>query len=298
MAASVDESRILRYAAFTADGAGGNPAGVVLDAQDLDDDTRLALAARVGYSETAFVDAPFAEGAYRIRYFSPQAEVDFCGHATVAAAVALAERGVSGALTLEPRPGSITVTTSRSLFGVTAALTSVPTRTRPAEPAELAAALAAFGWSASELDPRYPTHVAYAGNDHLVLTVRDRATLAAMTYDFEALAALMAERGWTTVHVVWAESATVFHARDPFPPGGVVEDPATGAAAAAFGGYLRATGLVSLPARVQVRQGEDMGRPSLLIVDIAAGDDRVRVTGSAAPITGEAEPPVADRPGN
>lgn len=72
-----------------------------------------------------------------------------------------------------------------------------------------------------------------------------------------------------------------FHARDPFPVGGVVEDPATGAAAAAFGGYLRCLGLVDQPTRVRIRQGEDMGRPSRLLVDVAPDDPRVRVTGQA-----------------
>ena len=57
----------------------------------------------------------------------------------------------------------------------------------------------------------------------------------------------MAERGWTTTDLLWRESATVFHARNPFPPGGVREDPATGAAAAAFGGYVRELGLVERP---------------------------------------------------
>ena len=68
--------------------------------------------------------------------------------------------------------------------------------------------------------------------------MRERSLLAALDYDFPMLGALMAQRAWTTVHLVWAESRTLFHARDPFPPGGVIEDPATGAAAAAFGGYL------------------------------------------------------------
>jgi PhzF family phenazine biosynthesis protein len=76
----------------------------------------------------------------------------------------------------------------------------------------------------------------------------------------------------------------MFHARDPFPPGGVVEDPATGAAAAAFGGYLRDLGLVELPARITVLQGADMGRPSRLVVDVTADDRRARVTGTAVPI--------------
>jgi predicted PhzF superfamily epimerase YddE/YHI9 len=63
-----------------------------------------------------------------------------------------------------------------------------------------------------------------------------------------------------------------------------VEDAATGAAAAAFGGYLRTLGLVELPARVTIRQGEDMGHPSNLLVDVSADDDRIAVTGTAAPI--------------
>ncbi|HEU5007363.1 MAG TPA: PhzF family phenazine biosynthesis isomerase [Jatrophihabitantaceae bacterium] len=278
------EGRILRYAAFTDGGVGGNPAGVVLDADDLDDATRLAIAAHVGYSETAYIDTPHSDGSYRVRYFSPLAEVDFCGHATIAATVALAERGASGELVFDTRPGPIEVGTTRTVDGGQAAtLTSVAPRTRPADADELRRALAAFGWAADDLDPRYPSHVAYAGNDHLVLALRERAALAALDYEFEALGVLMVERSWTTVHVVWAQERTVFHARDPFPPGGVVEDPATGAAAAAFGGYLRALGLVDVPGEVTVLQGADMGRPSRLTVGIPA-EGGIRVTGTAAPV--------------
>jgi len=280
--------RVLRYSAFTAplpsDEPGGNPAGVVLDADDLDDAQRQEIAAAVGYSETAFVERAGPDGTRRVRYFSPQAEVDFCGHATVAAAVALADAGVGGPLAFVINAGRVDVSTAAGPEGNSATLTSVATRTRPADPAELAAALAALHWTPADLDPRYPPHVAYAGNDHLVLAVRERATLAALNYDYPALAALMDERGWTTVHLVWAQTPTSFAARDPFPPGGVVEDPATGAAAAAFGGYLRELGLVPLPARVTIDQGVDMGRPSRLLVDVAADDPRVRVTGLARPI--------------
>jgi PhzF family phenazine biosynthesis protein len=256
----------------------------VLDAADLDDATRLAVAAHVGYSETAFVDRRRVDGGHRVRYFSPLAEVDFCGHATIAAAVALAERGAAGALAFDTRPGRIEVDTSRAADGGHAAtLTSVAPRTRPADADELRRALAAFGWTEADLDPRYPSHVAYAGNEHLVLALRERSALAALDYEFEALGELMAERSWTTVHLVFAHERTVFSARDPFPPGGVVEDPATGAAAAAFGGYLRALGLVEVPGEVTIVQGADMGRPSRLTVGIPA-DGGVRVTGAAAAI--------------
>jgi len=90
--------------------------------------------------------------------------------------------------------------------------------------------------------------------------------------------------GWTTPQLVWREAPDRFHARNPFPVGGVVEDPATGAAAAALGGYLRTLGEVRKAATITVRQGEDMGRPSDLLVEADPVDARVRVTGQAVPI--------------
>ncbi|MFJ9542785.1 PhzF family phenazine biosynthesis isomerase [Streptomyces sp. NPDC101225] len=279
-------ARTLRYSAFTHDPAGGNPAGVVLDASRLDEAAMLALAAEVGYSETAFVTGADEQARrFRVRYFSPLAEVAFCGHATVALAVALAERLGPGEIVLDTPAGEIPVATRVDDEGaVLATLTSVPTRSRPASDTELDATLAALGWSRGDLDPELPPHVAFGGNDHLVLAAASRTRLAKLDYDFEGLAEVMRRYGWTTVHLVWRESPELFHARDPFPVGGVVEDPATGAAAAAFGGYLRAVGLVTSPARISVRQGEDMGRPGDLLIDVDPHGTRTRVTGGAVPI--------------
>ncbi|GGC00371.1 PhzF family phenazine biosynthesis protein [Cellulomonas carbonis] len=279
---------VLRLAAFPDGSApgGGNPAGVVLDATGLDDAERQRVAAEVGYSETAFLER-IGPARYRVRYFTPTTEVAFCGHATVAAGVALAERGHGPDLLLETLAGEVPVTTAPAGPddpGPTATLTSVPTRTRPAEPAQVAATLAAIGWSAADLDPRFPPHVAFAGNDHLVLAAATRERLARLDQDEAALAAVMRAGGWTTVHLVHARDATTFDARDPAPAAGISEDPATGSAAAAFGGYLRDLGLVPAPSRVVVLQGHDMGAPSRLVVDVLADDRRVRVTGSAVPI--------------
>ncbi|MFE9676716.1 PhzF family phenazine biosynthesis isomerase [Streptomyces sp. NPDC006259] len=280
-------AEILRYAAFTDDPAGGNPAGVVLDARGLDDATMLAVAAEVGYSETAFVTRhDETSRRFGVRYFSPLAEVAFCGHATVALAVALAERTGPGEILLDTPAGEIPVATVSEDGAVLATLTSVATRSRPAESTELDAALKALGWEAGELDPALPPHVAFGGNDHLVLAAASRARLASLDYDFDGLAEVMRLHGWTTLQLVWRESPYRFHARDPFPVGGVVEDPATGAAAAAFGGYLRALGLVTGPTRIAIRQGEDMGRPSDLLIDVDPQSPRTRVTGQAVPIEG------------
>ncbi len=81
-----------RYAAFSDDPAGGNPAGVVLNAADLTEGEMQRVAAEVGYSETAFVAGPIdgdRSTAIPVRYFAPEGEVDFCGHATIATAVAI-----------------------------------------------------------------------------------------------------------------------------------------------------------------------------------------------------------------
>lgn len=287
-------TEVLRYAAFTESGRGGNPAGVVLDARSLSDADMLAIARQVNYSETAFVLPTTTPTAFQVRYFSPIAEVAFCGHATVAAAVALAVQYGAGELDFVTLAGRVTVGVATSEHGLTATLTSPPTRTRPVSEQVLSAALEAIGWQRNQLDPTYPPHVAFAGNEHLMIGVSSLATLAGLDYDFDRLSDLMKQEQWTTVHMLCAEENDVFHVRNAFPPGGVVEDPATGAAAAAFGGYLRSLDLVDLPARLTLMQGAHMGSPSRLIVDIDADIDTVRVTGSASRIDSPSD--VATRP--
>ena len=106
-------TEVLRYTAFSSDPMGGNPAGIVLDAAGLSEAEMLSIAAEVGYSETAFLTPPPADlGApsgrgYTVRYFSPLAEVAFCGHATVATAVALAERIGPGELAFSTPAGVV-----------------------------------------------------------------------------------------------------------------------------------------------------------------------------------------------
>ena len=165
-----------------------------------------------------------------------------------------------------------------------ATLTSVPARIADIAPADLEELLASLGWDAADLDPALPPRIGYAGAWHPVIAAATRQRLAALDYDFDRLATLMAARDWTTIQLVWREAETRFHSRNPFPPGGVVEDPATGAAAAALGAYLRDLQLVPLPATITINQGEDLGRPGHLIVDIRADRAEIEVTGTAVAI--------------
>lgn len=273
---------IMRYVAFSDDPAGGNPAGVVLDGAALDDTAMLRIAADVGFSETAFL-APLDDGGFRVRYFSPLDEVPFCGHATIALAVAHAERHGPGELRLSTLAGPVTVGTTRTATGALAAtLVSVPPRTVAIPDDGLAELISHLRWSAEDLDPALPPRAAYAGAWHPVIAAASRARLAELDYDIQALADLMKRMDWTTIDLVWRESDLVFHARNPFPPGGVVEDPATGAAAAALGGYLRELGLVAVPATITIYQGHDMGRPGTISVRIPAEPGTgLEVTGTA-----------------
>ena len=270
---------VQRYVAFSDRPDGGNPAGVVLEAAGMSEVRMLAIAADLGYSETAFLSGT------DIRYFSPLAEVPFCGHATIATAVALAERDGPGEVVLATASGPVPVATRRDQHGrILATLTSVPARTSEIAPTDLTELLASLRWAADDLDPALPPRVGYAGARHPVIAAATRRRLAALDYDFDRLARLMAARDWTTIQLVWRESATHFHSRNPFPPGGVVEDPATGAAAAALGAYLRDLELVPLPATVTIHQGEDLGRPGELTVGIRADRAEIEVSGTAVAI--------------
>jgi PhzF family phenazine biosynthesis protein len=147
--------------------------------------------------------------------------------------------------------------------------------------------LAACGYGTDELDGRFPPMVAFAGARHLLLALDRRETLAALAYDVERLRLLMEGAELTTVSLLWSAPDGSWHARNPFPVGGVVEDPATGAAAAALGAYLRARQVITPPATFEVVQGADMGRPSLLRVHVPVGVAGMEVSGTAVAIPPE-----------
>ena len=276
-------TEVLRYAAFTVGGQGGNPAGVVLDARGLAGTDMQAIAADVGYSETAFLVArPDEPNVYDVRYFSPKREVPFCGHATVASAVALAELSPAAELIFHTPAGFVSITTFLKDGGdLVAELTSVAPRVSNPEPDLVSAVLCALRWSPEDLDPAYPVMLANAGSEHLVLVTRSRERLADLDYDFDALAKLMRHHELITVQLVWPESKKRYHSRNPFAGSGVVEDPATGAAAAAFGGYLRELGMIEETASFKIIQGVDMGRTSEIDVSVIGGEPGVRVSGTA-----------------
>lgn len=270
---------LYRYAAFTTSPKGGNPAGVWIGDALPDAAEMQRIATEVGFSETAFV-APTKGLDRTVRYYSPEAEIAFCGHATIASGVVIGKTCGAGTYRLATTVGEVPVAVREREGLWVASLTSVEPKHEPASARLVADALSALHWSERDLDPTIPPVRAYAGIWHLVLAVKTAERLAALDYDFARLKALMFEDGLSTLQLIWREHEDIYHSRNPFPVGGVVEDPATGGGAAALGGYLRDAGLLKVPATITIRQGETMGRPSLLTVDIPAAGGIV-VSGSA-----------------
>ncbi|QBE64738.1 PhzF family phenazine biosynthesis protein [Pseudoduganella lutea] len=280
----IDE--VKRVAAFCAGGSGGehggNPAGVWTGAVLPAEADMQRVAAAIGYSETVFA-APDGEGAaagWRVRYFSPESEVPFCGHATIALGAVLALEHGPGTFALRTNHASVSVESKVESGAIAASLVSPPASGTPAPRAIVDEALALFGYTDADLDERIAPALANGGAGHLILALKTRAALAAMRYDLAAGRALMRREGWATIALVHAETPRRFHARNPFASGGVYEDPATGAAAAALAAYLRDSGWPE-PA-IDIVQGEDMGVPCRLHAQALPGrGSAVRVSGRA-----------------
>jgi PhzF family phenazine biosynthesis protein len=268
-----------RIAAFSEGNSGGNPAGVVICDTIPTADIMQKVASDVGYSETVFAAK---EGEFwRVRFFSPAFEVDFCGHATIALGAILATRFGNAVFPLKLNKAQIVVEGFSDGQNLSAALDSPQTHSAKISNEVLDEALALFSLTKNELNYELPPSMAHGGNDHLIIGVSDRSVLSSMNYDIEQGAGFMRANNFATISLVYVESPQVFHTRNAFAIGGVFEDPATGAAAAALAGYLRDInwghrGLIT------IIQGEDMGARSRIQVYLT--DDvgsSVRVCGNA-----------------
>jgi len=271
-------AELVRVASFSDGDIGGNPAGVYISSQHPPESEMHSIAAEVGYSETAFAE-PEGQG-WRVRYFSPESEVPFCGHATIALGAVLAKLNGDGVFRLNLNEVSITVEGFVQSGKYAASLQSPKTFSRSAEPELVSGALKLFGYSNSDLDAEIPPAFVNAGANHLVLALNSRQALSAMDYQLSAGREFMNRAELVTVMLVFSESAQLFHTRNPFASGGVYEDPATGAASAAFAGYLRDIqwehGGV-----IDIVQGEDMGSRSLIRAEMnEAPGDSIRVSGA------------------
>ena len=218
-------------------------------------------------------------GAFVI--FRRSVKCRFCGHATIALGAALALQQGDRTFELKLNRADISVAGRRDGQTIAAALQSPPTRSAPIDPLLQADLLRLFDYSIGDLDLKIPPARIHGGADHVVMALKTRHALARMNYDFKHGRELMEKARLVTVALVTAENPQLFHVRNAFAAGGVVEDPATGAAAAAFAGYLRDLGWPHGGA-INIVQGEDMGMRSLIRAEIG------EIAGSSITVSGTA----------
>lgn len=273
----------------------GNPLAVVLDAEGLDDRRMQAIAAEFNLSETVFIEKtgnPVHAG--RARIFTPQQELPFAGHPTVGTAVLLGIERAGGAagsevmLVLEEKAGPVRCGVTVRSGSVGHAVFDAPILPKPLQAALPADRVAeALGLTASELGFENHAACAYgAGVSFAFVPVRD---LAATGKARPVAAAWQAAFGDLLGAFVYCRDATNasrhFHARMFAPGAGIVEDPATGSAAAALAGVIaRFDQPPGGSHRYVIEQGFEMGRPSIigLEIDMDGGEPAaVRISGDA-----------------
>lgn len=261
--------------AFTNRPFGGNPAGVVLLGDEAFPDERLMtqVAAELRYSETAFVRRLSAT-EYHLRYFTPAAEVELCGHATVASFVLLHKLGMAqGRCRYHTLAGDLVVEAGERVMMQMAMPRIVDTITDN-EPVYHAIGLESYR-------PALPVQIAYSGLADIMIQVPDVATLNSLQPDMEAVKAVSKAYNAVSFHVfALVNDGHTAHVRDFAPLYDIPEESATGTANAALTHYLAVNGIIPAMGDFSFMQGEAMGRPSVVSTRIAA-DGTLYVGGTA-----------------
>jgi trans-2,3-dihydro-3-hydroxyanthranilate isomerase len=281
---------------FAAHAFAGNPAGVLLDGADLDAKAMQRIASELKHSETAFpLPAREPTAALHLRWFTPEAEVAFCGHATLAAFHVLVEearriRVPATGLTRTAftcKSGRLNVELSRR-DGKLRILIEVPaSRFEPVRvPAGL---LTALGFVPEALDPRIPPQKSTILEGYLYLAVRERQTLARCKPDGAALEEMGKQLGAAgfVVYVLQPGPGVDAAVRCFFPGCGILEDPVTGSAAGQLGALIQTVLPEVLPRKLVFTQGDEMGRPGRVEVEVrpeADGKPRGFIGGNAVTV--------------
>ncbi|WP_254543294.1 PhzF family phenazine biosynthesis protein [Halomarina pelagica] len=274
----METRRTLLVDAFTEEPLSGNAAGVVPDAEGLTADRMRAIARELHASETAFL-TDSEEADRRIRYFTPETEVDLCGHATIASHALLHEEGVvdAGTHTLATNVGVLEIDVEAD---GTVWMTQAPPELHAvdAEYGEVADALGVEERALTTVADDLPLAWSSTGLAFLVVPVARLDDLGNATPDAAAVEALCESVDATGVYAFTFETLdpdAALHGRMFAPLAGVPEDPVTGTASGAVGAYLREyDAFDDLPAEMAFEQGHFVQRPGRALVR-ARGEIRV-----------------------
>jgi PhzF family phenazine biosynthesis protein len=288
--------RLYQIDAFTNRPFSGNPAGVVANAEGLTEGQMQAIARELNNSETAFLLPPLGpDHDVHVRFFTPTTEVPICGHATISAHYVRALEGAPAGVTRQlTGAGVLPVEIEKKPeVGVRIWMTQKPaTFEHILTVDQRGRLLRALNLSADALATFGEVQVVSTGHSKVMVPLRSRAALEALRPDLAILSTLSIELRCNGYYpfTLDAPSVGTFSSGRMFAPAiGIAEDPVTGNAAGPLGAYLLRTGLVvpGVDARVTfvVGQGEAMGRPGSILVEVARSSPRavidVRIAGQA-----------------
>jgi len=248
--------------AFTAHGENGNPAGVVLDADNLTSRQMQEIATQAGFSETAFVRT-HAEATRELAFYTPTNQVDLCGHATVAAWSLMHQRGLLavGEYTQQTRAGRLGITIMESGL--------VFMQQKPAEfyeevPASGIAPL--VGVSEADFHDTLKPRIVSTGLRDLFVPVRGADILKQLTPDMKAIKDFSNRRKVSGLHFfgLLQNTESIAGTRNFAPADGIDEEAATGTSNGALLCYLKEQGLLPEQDVYRIEQGQAMGRLSYI----------------------------------
>lgn len=285
---------VFQVDAFTTRPFGGNPAGVVLDAEGLSEAQMQKIAAEMSVAETAFLSRTSRPGAdHRLRWFTPSGkEITFCGHATVATVHALVETGrlngdrvvfdtLGGLL-----PVAVTATSHETVIWLEPALPACAPYPGPLAPILEALGVSPEGlasWAQPALTPEKDLLLPAAGLEVLKSLAPDMPRLARLGSDGSI-------RGFCLTARETIERDSLIHSRFFAPHFGIPEDPVTGSVHASLAVWLWQAGLLNATREAvafQAEQGDLLGRPGRLRVELHLANEqlaRVRVGGQAVTV--------------
>jgi trans-2,3-dihydro-3-hydroxyanthranilate isomerase len=264
----------------------GNQLCVVPDAASLETPTMQALAREIGFSETTFVTSIDADG-YGVRIFTPGQELPFAGHPTLGTAFLLAAEGrVGGQMTQRCAAGALRVEVDPDAGR--GRMRQFPGALSPSFD-DRAGVAAAAGLIEADLHPGRPVQTATTGLAHTIVPLRDPSAVRRAELHAGAVREVVGRTLGESLYL-FAEDGEAILARMFDPDPAIGEDPATGSAAGPLAVYLSEHGIAGMPGSVSVRQGEQVGRPSLLDVDVARQDDVwIAWVGGGVRLVGEGE---------
>jgi PhzF family phenazine biosynthesis protein len=274
--------------AFSAHPLAGNSAGVLLDGAELDAKAMQRIAGELKHSETAFpLPAREPTAALHLRWFTPAAEVAFCGHATLATfhvlveearRIRVSEHGLTRT-SFTCKSGKLNVELSRVEGRLRILIETPASRFEPLQlPGEVVAAL---GLVPEVLDPKIAPQKSAILEGNLYIALRDREALARCKPDAAALAALGKQLGIAgyVVYTLNPKPGVDAAVRCFFPGYGILEDPVTGSAAGQLGALIQNALPEIMPRRLVFTQGDEMGRPGIVEVEVRPEAEPGRVRG-------------------